>query len=129
MKKMNDVERMIEKLKELIDKNGYDYLTDKPLAVYKELEEAVPNEIITAGAILTLLVCGVWDDAKRIEDKEELSGKLQKKCGFNKKMSDKLADVIQTLYSEDNKAEWKNKREEGLVQFLKNSRIFLSRTR
>ena len=38
MKKMNDVERMIEKLKELIDKNGYDYLTDKPLAVYKELE-------------------------------------------------------------------------------------------
>ena len=108
MKKMNDVERMIEKLKELIDKNGYDYLTDKPLAVYKELEEAVPNEIITAGAILTLLVCGVWDDAKRIEDKEELSGKLQKKCGFNKKMSDKLADVIQTLYSEDNKAEWKD---------------------
>ena len=124
MKKMNDVERMIEKLKELIDKNGYDYLTDKPLAVYKELEEAVPNEIITAGAILTLLVCGVCDDAKRIEDKEELSGKLQKKCGFNKKMSDKLADVIQTLYSEDNKAEWKNKREEGLVQFLKNNHTF-----
>ena len=124
MKKMNDVERMIEKLKELIDKNGYDYLTDKPHAVYKELEEAAPNEIITAGAILMLLVCGVWDDAKRIEDKEKLSGKLQKKCGFNKKMSDRLTDVIQTLYSEDNKAKWKNKRDEGLVQFLKNNHTF-----
>lgn len=56
---MNDVERTIKKLKELIDKNGYDYLTDKPLAVYKELEEAAPDEIITAGAILMLLVCGV----------------------------------------------------------------------
>ena len=55
MKKMNDVERTIKKLKELIDKNGYDYLTDKPLAVYKELEEAAPDEIITAGAILMLL--------------------------------------------------------------------------
>ena len=60
---MNDTERIIKRLKELIDKNGYDYLTDRPLAVYKELKEAVPNEIITAGAILMLLVCGVWDDA------------------------------------------------------------------
>ena len=105
MKKMNDVERTIEKLKELIEKNGYDYLTDKPLAVYKELEEAAPDEIITAGAILMLLVCGVWEEAKLIEDREELSGKIQTKCSFNKKMSDKLTDVIQTLYSEDNKAE------------------------
>lgn len=121
---MNDTERIIKRLKELIDKNGYDYLTDRPLAVYKELEEADPNEIITAGAILMLLVCGVWDDAKDIEDKEELSGKIQKKCGFNKKMSDKLADVIHTLYSEDNKAGWKNKRDEGLVQFLKNNQTF-----
>ena len=48
---MNDTERIIKRLKELIDKNGYDYLTDRPLAVYKELEEADPNEIITAGAI------------------------------------------------------------------------------
>lgn len=124
MKKMNDMERMIAKLKELIDKNGCDYLTDKPLTVYKELEEAAPNEIITAGAILMLLVCGVWDDAKHIEDKEEISGKLQKKCGFNKKMSDKLTDVIQTLYSVNNQAEWKNKRNEGLEQFLKNNHIF-----
>lgn len=30
------------------------------------------NEIIAAGAILMLLACGIWDDAKRIEDKEEL---------------------------------------------------------
>lgn len=118
------MKRMIEKLKELIDKNGYDYLTDKPSIVYKELEEAAPDEIITAGAILMLLVCGVWDEVKCIGDKEELSGKLQKKCGFNKKMSDKLTDVIQTLYSEDNKAEWKNKRDEGLVQFLKNNHTF-----
>lgn len=48
---MNDSENIIKKLKELIDKNGYDYLTDKPLAVYKELEEAAPKETITAGAI------------------------------------------------------------------------------
>lgn len=124
MKKMNDMERMTAKLKELIDKNGCDYLTDEPITVYKELEEAAPNEIITAGAILMLLVCGEWGDAKYIEDEEELSGKLQKKCGFNKKMSDKLTDVIQKLYSADNQAEWKNKRNEGLEQFLKNNYIF-----
>lgn len=39
-------------------------------------------------------------------------------------MSDKLTDVIHTLYSEDNKAEWKNKRDEGLVQFLKSNHTF-----
>lgn len=37
---MNDTQRIIKRLKELIDKNGYDYLTDRPLAVYKEMEEA-----------------------------------------------------------------------------------------
>ncbi len=39
-------------------------------------------------------------------------------------MSDKLTDVIQTLYSKDNKAEWNEKREEGLEQFLKSNDTF-----
>lgn len=50
------------------------------------MEEAAPDEIITAGAILMLLVCGVWDEAKLIEDREELSGKIQTKCSFNKNL-------------------------------------------
>ena len=122
---MNDTDKLIiGKLKELIDKNGLDYLTDKPHSVYKELAEKDQNNAIIAGAILMLLASGIWNGAKLIKDKDELSKKLQKDCCFNKKMSDRLAYIIQTLYSKDNKAEWKNRKGEGLEQFLAQEHTF-----
>lgn len=125
MKKMNNTDKLIiEKLKELIDKNGPDYLTDEPHYIYNELAETDQKNTVIAGAILMLLACGIWDGAKLIKDKDELSKMIQKDCCFNKKMSDRLADIIQTLYSKDNNAEWKNKKGEGLKQFLAHEQVF-----
>ncbi len=72
MMKMNNTDKLIlGKLKELIDKNGLDYLTDKPQTVYKELAEAYPENTIIASAVLMLLVSGIWDSAKLINDHSE----------------------------------------------------------
>lgn len=117
-------ELIIKKLKELVDKNGPGYLTDQPYFVYKELAETGPKNIAAAGAILMLLASGVWDSAKRIDSYDERSKKIQKDCCFNKKMSDRLAYIIQTLYSKENKAEWKNKKGKGLEQFLAQEHSF-----
>ena len=125
VKKMNDKDELIaEKIKELIDKNGPDYLTDKPHSVYKELVERDQNNAVIAGAILMLLASGGWNTAKLIKDKDELSKRIQKDCYFNKKMSDRLADIIRILYSKDNNEEWKNKKGEGLAQFLEQEHAF-----
>lgn len=125
MKKMNDTDELvIGKLKELIDKNGPEYLTDKPHAVYKELEKTDQKNTIMAGAILMLLVSGIWDCAKLINNNDELSKKIQKDCCFNKKMSDRLANIILALYSADNKTEWEKKQGEGLEQFLGKEHTF-----
>ncbi len=121
---MNYTERITEKLKELIDENGLDYLMDKPYEVYKELMGAEPEAAVTAGAILMLLASGVWDSARRIRDNGDLSKKIQKECCFNKRMSDQLTDIIQSLYSKGNKTEWRSKCNEGLTQFLGQDHVF-----
>ncbi len=125
MKMMNDTNKLIvDKLKGLIDKNGPDCFRDDPYSVYKELVETVRDSTMIAGAILMLMSTGMWDGAKLIKDYEVLSSKIQKESFFKKKMSDQLAEIILSLYSEDNKAEWRHKRNEGLTQFLQQDHTF-----
>lgn len=121
---MNNTKRITEKLKELIDKNGPDYLVDRPYEVYTELTGSAPEVAVMAGAILMLLASGVWDSAKCVKDNGDLSKKIQKECCFNKRMSDQLADIIQGLYAKENIIEWSSMRNEGLVQFLGQDHIF-----
>lgn len=121
---MNNNRQIIEKLKELIDNNGPEYLADNPYETYRVIVAAAPDKAVLAGAILMLLSVGVWDSAILIKDQDEISKKIQKECCFNKKMSDSLSDIIGSLYSEDNSTEWKNKCNEGLKQFLKHDHTF-----
>lgn len=122
---MNDTDKLIVgKLKELIDKNGPDYLTDKPQTVYKELTESYSGNTIIASAILMLLTNGIWDSAIPINDHDELSGMIQRACCFNEEMADRLATVVVQLYSIKNQTEWKGKKNEGLKQFLGKNHTF-----
>lgn len=124
MKKMKNNERIIEELKKLIDANGLKYLTDKPYKAYTVLVNALPDDTMMAAAILMLLSSGVWDSAILLKSWDDISKKIQNDCCFNKKMSDCLADIIVTLYSADNQSEWKNKKNSGLKDFLKQGHSF-----
>ena len=106
-------------LKEIIDKNGPEYLTDAPFQVFKELIASAGIDRKTAGAILHFLVSSLPGDVSSDSDFESLSGTIRKECGFNKKMADRIASIFLSLYSQDNKEEWKEKNREGLSQFLK----------
>ncbi|MBQ9301659.1 hypothetical protein [Butyrivibrio sp.] len=120
---MKTTEKVIVRLKELIDENGPGYITEKPYDVYKKMTEAVPEANIIAGAILMMISCGIWQSAILAEDCTKMSGQIQK-CCFNKKMTDQLTEVIQNLYSADNKTEWKSRKNEGLRKFRKVDHTF-----
>ena len=72
-------------LKEIIDKNGPEYLTDAPFQVFKELIASAGIDRKTAGAILHFLVSSLPGDVSSDSDFESLSGTIRKECSFNKK--------------------------------------------
>ena len=113
------MENTVNKLKELIDKNGSDYLSNEPYLVYKELIASELRDEKTAGAIMLALVRGI-DRAIGGHDKpESLSKQIQKECCFNKKMADRVAEIFLTLYSDRNNDEWNARKLEGWTQFQK----------
>lgn len=115
-----NIEDIIARLKEIIDRNGPDYLADKPYEVYKELKRNGNGETDKkiAGAILYFLVNGLLEEAREKSDQASLSKTIQSRCCLNKKMADMLAAIFLSLYSQDHKEEWKEKELEGLTQFL-----------
>lgn len=110
-------DKLVNKLKELIDKNGPGYLYDQPYKTYQALIEADPTEKKTAGAILLALVRGINEDVTKQTDMKGLSKLIQDECCFNKRMADTVASVFLTLYSKDNSEKWKTKAMEGWKQF------------
>ena len=112
------MEKAVEKLKEIIESKGPDYLTDEPYLAYKELIDSGSADKKTAGALLLFLVSDLLKNAP-VEDAVALSKLIQRECCLNKRMADKLAKIVGSLYSKDNKIEWKNKDKAGLQQFVK----------
>lgn len=113
------VENIAARLKEMIGENGPDYLRNKPYEAYEKLLETKTADRKTAGAILCFLVNGMLDDTPSGDDPELYSRSIRKKCGFNKKVADQLAAIAFSLYSTDNKAQWKEMDRKGLSEFLR----------
>ncbi len=113
------IEAMVKMLKEIIDRNGPNYLTDKPYQVYEKLLKSGAVDMKTAAALLHILAVGLLESVDPGKDAEQLSDLIQRECSINKQMADRLAIVLHILYSQDNKREWRRKEKEGLTQFLK----------
>lgn len=114
------IENIVNRLKEIINKNGPTYLTEEPFAVYRELLDSGDADKKTANATLHFLVSGLPERASAPDvDPGQFSGLIQKECSLNEKMSDRLAAIFLSLYSKKNEKEWEDKKFEGLTQFLK----------
>ena len=113
------MENIAEKLKEIIDGNGPDYLLEEPYKVYMTLTEEKAVEKKIAGALLYLLTTEVPGDVKPGDDVSCLSKVIQRECSFNKKMADQLSEILINLHSRENENEWKDKDMAGLEAFRK----------
>ena len=112
-----DVETIVASLKGIIDKNGPGYLEDEPYAVYNELIESGAADRKTAATLLHFLAMGLLKGAK-FDDTELLSEIIRRECSLNKRMSDRLALILLSLYTDENRRKWEGKDREGLSQFL-----------
>jgi len=117
------IEDIVKALKEMVDKNGPNYLADEPFQVYTELIGSGNTDRKTAAALLHLLTSGLLKTTDPGYDAELLSESIRRECSINKRMADRLAIILYTLYSKDNKREWHCKEKEGLTQFL--NEVFL----
>lgn len=114
---IDSIVKIIDKLKELIDENGPNYLADDPYDAFTKLMKSEASDRRTASAILCFLANGMLDHVSRDSDFAELSEQIQKECGFNKKMADWVTSIFVQLYSQDNEEEWENRALEGLESF------------
>lgn len=114
----NNIENIVTFLKEIISKNGETYLEDEPYEVYKELLKSNVCNKETAASLLHLFVCFESKDFRKLKDKEICSKLIQKECNFKKGMADFLAEIMLSLYSKNNKTEWKKNEFGGIKEFL-----------
>lgn len=114
-----NIDGIVAAMKEIVDANGPNYLTDEPYQLYKKLMDSGSIDAKTAGAVLCFLVDGVLRKVSPDADYALLSKSIQRTCGFNKSMADRLAGIFLSLYSHGNAEEWKRKGNEGVEQFLK----------
>ena len=109
------MKKEISVLKELIEMNGPDYLSEEPYEVYQNLLEEKADPVLS-GMILYTLVSGIAEKAESV-NRDELSSLIQKKCFLKKKQTDQMADLYSSLFSEENLRQWKAKEGYGLKEF------------
>ncbi len=113
-----NVEKVAAKLKEIIDLNGMDYLTEEPYKVYQELLQSKVADRKTACLILYALMNRVQSKVKTDDAPISFSKEIQRICSLNKKAADYLSVVFLNLYSKENENDWRKKNMEGLAQFM-----------
>lgn len=109
-------EKQIEHiLKQIIDREGVNYLSTSSYAVYNELLKTDPADKCLARLILITLLAGA---VQRVADDEAaLSAYIQKECCLKKSVSDKLAGLYVSLFGTENRREWDHKTDEGFRKF------------
>ena len=101
-----------------MDKNGLKYLGDEPYGVYEKLVKSGVADKKIAGAILYFLINGLHTLVRRDSKLETFSKTIKSQCSFNKAMADTLASIFLSLYSQNNRKEWRSKKLQGLGQFM-----------
>ena len=117
MKIKND-DKIVNCLKEMVDRYGPSSLADDPYRTYKELIGTGAADRKTASAILYVFANGVLEHIDSDYNVSSLSETIRNECSLNKKMADRIAMILQNLYSSEHKKEWKSKDLEGLKDFL-----------
>ena len=117
------VEDIVKALKEIVEKNGPNYLAEEPFQVYTELIRSGNADRKTAAALLHLLTSGLLETTDPGNNAELLSDSIRRECSINKRMADRLAIILYTLYSQDNRKKWRRNEKEGLTKFLNEDTI------
>jgi len=112
------MEKAAEKLQEIVSREGWDYLTDFPWEVYRELLKTKAAKKADAAIILMSLVTGVPTAARKESDAKKLAVQIERKTGFKTPVAERLADLYELLCSPGNTEALNEKHEAGMRAFL-----------
>lgn len=108
----------IKKLEEIVEREGVDYLHDEPYEVYLELTDAkVCPKNIAGGILLVLLNEILYDNEDIADDIAAFTETISKECGLTERISEYVACILASLYSEDNRRKWNGEQSE-IEEFL-----------
>jgi len=105
-------------LKQIIDKNGFEYLNSNAFDIYENLIESETIDHRYARILLLTLLAKVYERANNKDvDISTLSKHIQKELFLKKNIADDFAFLYQTLFRTENISEWDNKYAKGLKEF------------
>jgi hypothetical protein len=105
-------------LKQIIDENGFKYLSSNAFKIYKKLIDSGTTDLRRARILLLTLLAGVYKLAKeKNADKDKLSAYIQDELFLRKDIADDFASLYTELFSAENISEWDNKDSAGLKEF------------
>ena len=105
-------------LKEIIEKNGFEYLHSNAFDIYENLIESEIIDHRYARILLLTLLAKVYERANNKDaDISTLSKHIQKELFLKKSIADDFAFLYQTLFRAENISEWDNKYAMGLKEF------------
>ena len=98
---MDTANDAFRKLYDIISREGFDYLKDKPYEVFLELNGKTLADKSMASAIFSTLVMEIPGEARKTESPEDLSKTIRKRCRFMKSLADQLAEGYTRLFSKE----------------------------
>ncbi len=116
---MDGMEAVRNRLKELIEANGIDYLEREPYEVYQDLLENKLDSIC-ARLVLSALTALAVQRAQMLSI-DVLSRYFSVECCLKKKAADQLAAMFKELLNQNNTTAWEERRDFGFREFCEAS--------
>ncbi len=109
------IDSTVNALKQIIDREGINYLSTNSYEVYSELLDKRQVDSKMARLILITLLAGVQEE--NTQDMTAVSAYIQRKCCLKKSAADDLSEIYCSLFDINHRKEWEEKTEEGFREF------------
>ena len=117
MKRTDEKTAIAQRLKEMIEENGLDYLKENPFEIYSLLLDEKVASPLSIRMILLTLLAQVHLKAKELADPKAIARYIQRSCCLNKEMADFLSSIFAEVFSAENQEEWEKKAGMGFDDF------------
>jgi len=119
MKRTDEKTAIAQRLKEMIEENGLDYLKENPFEIYSLLLDEKVASPLSIRMILLTLLAQVHLKAKELADPKAIARYIQRSCCLNKVMADFLSSIYAEVFSAENQEEWEKKAGMGFDDFCR----------
>ncbi len=109
------MDKLLDALRQIIDRDGLNCLNTDAYRIYCELLETKAADEKTARLILMTLLAGV--QKQKMQDAAALSAYIQENCCFSEAVSEELAGFYLSLFSRENRAAWRKNTNKGFREF------------